>query len=77
MRNDPQIAALQYPPRQAVSAIRNNAGPRSQLISSAKLQIGKQAPQTLHNTSALNNLTVENPLIGYSEGERVKREYRK
>jgi len=44
-------------------------------MNSAKLQIGRTPAQTLH-TSTLANV-YENPLMGFSDGERQKRLYQK
>ena len=46
----------------------------SQFINSAKLQIGRAPVQTLHN-SVLGSGYVDNPITGYSEGERNKKLY--
>ena len=53
--------AYSTPYRQAVSAVRPGA-PRTQLISSAKMQIGKQPSATLHSLVS----PYGNPLVGYS-----------
>ena len=72
-------------PRQSsVHSLTAKAIPRTQLISSAKMQlIGSKMQQpsaTLHNTSSGAILPptseIENPLIGYSEGETQRKLYK-
>lgn len=76
--NEPMGGGL-FPGGRPVTTSRNARSvrppPKSHLITSAKMQLGKERAaavgQTLHSTAVLP----ENPLVGFSEGERKRQVY--
>ena len=70
--NSPAAGGLHYQPaRQALS--NRPAVPRSHLVSSAKMQMGARMPQPSATLHINDSILPENPLIGYSGGDRQRR----